>query len=109
MLEILSDYGGIIQWVLTIFCGWVWWSLQRRFTTKEDHNLLKDDHSALEKRVTSVETAIKNLPTISNHNELLVKVIEIGGNVKNTEEKVMRTQRQTDRIEDFLFKGVFNQ
>lgn len=101
MLEYLSDYAGIIQWVLAAFCGWVWWSMKARFTTKEDH-------MALEKRVTVVETAVKNLPTISDHHELLTKLTEMHGTVKNTEEKVGRSQRQTDRIEDFLFKG-FNQ
>ena len=107
-----TDLFKIIAALLTALGGigaGVWWLLKQCFATKDDHRTLKEAHSELEMRVLTVENAVKNLPTITHHNEMYVKLVEIGGNVKNTEEKVGRQQRQTDRIEDFLFKGGFNQ
>lgn len=95
MLETLSNYVGVIQWILTAFCGWIWWSLKGRFTTKEDYN-------QLEKRVTAIESAVKNLPTIKDHNDVIIRQTESNGHIKRIDEGNDRMQKQLDRIEAYL-------
>jgi hypothetical protein len=97
----LKMLGGIVAVIGGVAAG-IWWLLKQSFATKDEHRELKD-------RVASMENVVKNLPTVTHHNELLVKVIEISGNVKHTNDSVARIQRQADRTEDFLLKGGFNQ
>lgn len=101
-METLSNWAGVVQWLLAGFCGWVWWSLKRRFTPKEDHSALRGDHSQLERRVGSIESAVKNLPTMKDITDLIVKQTEMAGDIKRIDDGSVRMQRQLDRIEEFL-------
>lgn len=107
--SILLKVLGAALAIAASIAGAIWWLLKQCFVTKDDHRGLVTKHDELDKRVTSIETAIKNLPTITHHNELYIKLVEMGGTVKSTDEKVNRIQHQTDRTEDYLLKRGFNQ
>lgn len=98
MFETLSNWQHLVQWVLAAFVGWVWWSIKSRFSTKEDH-------VALEKRVLAVENAVKNLPTIKDHHELIIGLTKLNGGVEKMDTSMAAVQRQVNRIEDYLMQG----
>ena len=98
MLEYILDWKNLISWVLTGFVTWVWWSLKKRFATKEDV-------AALENRITSVERVLEALPTAKDMHDLLLAVTELRGDLKGLRGQVDRVQLQVDRVDEFLRNG----
>lgn len=121
MLESIGSWIGLLQTAGAAFCGWVWWSIERRFASKTAHETLerrvagldaavknlptKDNLHVLEQRVTGIEGHLKLLPTKDDMHAVAVALTQLSGKVDLVDLKVGSAAMQATRIEEFILKG----
>lgn len=103
-MEILNEWKSFLYLGVTMFLGWIGWSLKKRFVPREDHDRLSA-------RVDDIERRLETLPSAKEINALRHQLTEVSSDLKvfnqrhlATEAKIDRLQLQTDRIERFLME-----
>jgi hypothetical protein len=106
VIEMILQKGESLLYIaVTLFLGWVGWSVKTRFVPREEHNKLTD-------RVAQLETVVKYMPTAREINALRTELSAVSTDLKvynqrhaNTEDGLRRVQVQLDRMDEFLRKG----
>lgn len=117
---------GIIQFVATGACLWLWWSIKKVFVTRQDCEVCrKNANAGLEARIDAVEKRqsarattlqalngkLDNLPTSAELQDIMVTVKELEGDVKGLraqmdgfEHMISRLERTVDMFQEVHMK-----
>ncbi|MBD5416971.1 MAG: DUF2730 family protein [Desulfovibrio sp.] len=117
---------GIIQFVATGACLWLWWSIKKVFVTRQDCEACrKSANAGLEARIDAVERRqnarattlqalsgkLDNLPTSAELQDIMVTVKELEGDVKGLraqmdgfEHMISRLERTVDMFQEVHMK-----
>lgn len=101
-MEILNEWKSFLYLGVTMFLGWIGWSLKKRFVPREEHERLVA-------RVDRLDNTMALLPTAKEINSLRLKLDELSTNLKvfdqrhlGTEAKLDRLTLQIDRMDAYL-------
>lgn len=102
--DIFQEWKSFLYLFVTMFLGWIGWSLKKRFVPREDHDQLV-------LRVAKLESAIELLPSAKEINALRGQLADVSSELKvfnqrhiGMSEQFSRLQRQVDRIEHYLME-----
>lgn len=116
LLNFLNQYGTPMLLIGQILLGLVVLFLNGKFAPKkieEDmrvyHEATLVNHNVFDKRITVLETRIKDIPQITDIHRLEKEMVEIKGDLKRIDENIdgtegllSRLEKQVNRMEDFL-------
>ncbi len=105
MSDLFIELKSYLWTVFLAFLGWVWWSFKKRFVPREDF-----DNALI--RIEGLEVKISTLPTADELRSLKDTMGEVKGELRvfnerhiNNESDRQRTERQLNRIEEYLMSA----
>lgn len=115
-LQSVSENLGYIVFGIQLLFGIVLLVLKDKFTTKEDHARLVQNHGAMQTAVDNlslrtalVEKALSQLPDKEGMHKLELAMTALRGDLKSSEQRMKsfddfaeRLQLQIDRVDEFL-------
>ncbi len=97
ILSFLKNNQQLLVWFLGGFCTWIWWSLKKRFATKED---LKSVSS----RVDKVEQKIADMPGLKDFHKMQMTIEHMAGEQKEQKAILQRVEKTLERQQDYLLR-----
>lgn len=95
IVDFVQNNSNFLIWILGGFSGWIWWSLKKRFATKED---LK----AVSARVDKVEQKVADMPGLKDFHKMQITIEHMAG-VQNEQKAILqRVEKILDRQQDYL-------
>lgn len=99
-MEIIAFLKGnqqLLIWFLGGFCTWIWWSLKKRFATKEDVKTVAS-------RVEKIEQKVADMPGLKDFHKIQITIEHIAG-MQNEQKAILeRVEKILDRQQDYLLR-----
>lgn len=113
LLEILSKYGWLLALMSQLFLGWVGWSFQKQFVTREDYGedakRFVEELEELEKRLDDfnrrmerAEGRLDVMPSQTEIHELSLAIEKLNGELGRVVERVDASNTNQNRFESVL-------
>lgn len=97
VIDFMQNNSNFLIWILGGFSGWIWWSLKKRFATKED---LK----AVASRVEKIEQKVADLPGLKDFHKMQITIEHMCGEQKEQKAILERVEKILDRQQDYLLR-----
>ena len=95
IVDFVQSNSNFLIWILSGFCGWIWWSFKRRFATKEDVK-------AVSVRVDRIEQKVADMPGLKDFHKMQMTIEHMAG-VQNEQKAILqRVEKILDRQQDYL-------
>ena len=97
IVDFVQSNSNFLIWILSGFCGWIWWSLKKRFATKEDVK-------AVSVRVDRIEQKVADMPGLKDFHKMQMTIEHMAG-VQNEQKAILqRVEKILDRQQDYLMR-----
>lgn len=97
IIDFIQSNSNFLIWILGGFSGWIWWSLKKRFATKEDVKTLAA-------RVEKVEQKVADLPGLKDFHKMQITIEHMAGEQKEQKAILERVEKILDRQQDYLLR-----
>lgn len=98
IIELLLKYSGVIGMIAAPFFGWIWWSLKKRFVTKEDF-------AAYTARLEIVEKTVSAMPSMNDFHKTLLTIEHMAGQLQEQKAIMERVEKTLDRQQEYLMRN----
>lgn len=115
--DVFWRYGWVFAILVQLLLGWVGWSMRKQFVTAEAfkkfgeelrHEIHQDfeqnrvDHTALDRRVSTLEVQMQSVPSKEALHDLQVSVVRVEGKMDSFAERLEGLDRLFSRAEAVL-------
>ena len=95
IVDFVQSNSNFLIWILSGCCGWIWWSLKKRFAPNEDVK-------AVSVRVDRIEQKVADMPGLKDFHKMQMTIEHMAG-VQNEQKAILqRVEKILDRQQDYL-------
>lgn len=86
IVDFVQSNSNFLIWILSGFWRWIWWSLKKRFATKEDVK-------AVSVRVDRIEQKVADMPGLKDFHKMQMTIEHMAG-VQNEQKAILHVLKK---------------